>query len=270
MANTAFSDYTEANIIKHIFRTGTWTKTGTLYFALLTSAPSDSGGGTEFSGGNYARVAITPSDTNFSVVSGVATNLVNISFPAPNAAWGTATHIAVYDASTSGNLILWAELSAEKYVGASDSAPFYAPGAFVFTYNSTSTELATQVLSFIFKTLSTWAKPTTLYFNFYTNAPSEIGGGTLVTGGSYAAVGVTPSDANFTLTVNGSNGTTVVSNANDLTFPPPTDLWGIIGSVSITTSTGFYIGYDTFAPRTINNGDSAPVIAAGTVSWALN
>jgi hypothetical protein len=270
MANTAFSDYTEANIVKHIFRSGTWTKTANLYFGLLTAAPSDTGGGTEVTGGNYARVGKTPVDSNFSVTAGVATNLVYITFPVPNASWGTVTHIGVYDASSGGNLLLWSDLAAPKAVGASDPAPFFAPGSYVCTYNSTSTELATQVLSFIFKTLATWTKPSTLYFDFYTNAPSNIGGGTKATGGSYSAVSITPADANFTQTVNGSNGTTSIANTADIVFPAPTADWGIVTALGISTSAGMYIGYATFAARTINNGDAAPVITVGNFTWAVN
>jgi hypothetical protein len=270
MANIALSDYTEAKLINHLFRTDSWTKTSTLYFALLTATPSDTGGGTEVSGGNYARVSVTPSDSNFTVTDNVVTNATTITFPTPNAAWGTVTHIGIYDAATSGNLLLWADLVAAKSIGATDTAPFFDVGSFVCTYNSTSTALATQVLSFIFKTLATWTKPTTLYFNFYTVAPTEAGGGTLATGGSYAAVAVTPSNANFTLTVNGSNGTSVITNASDLTFPAPTAAWGSVVSLGVSTNASLYVCHADFPARTINSGDAAPIIQASAFTWSIN
>jgi hypothetical protein len=270
MANVALSDYTEANLSNHLFRTDTWTKAPELYFALLTAAPDDTGGGTEVTGGNYARVHLTASDTNFSVTDNVATNLVPIAFPSPINAWGVAAYIAIYDADIGGNLLLWSELTAPKTIGATDPAPYFAVGAYVCTYTSTSTELAAQVLSFIFKTTPTWTKPTSLNFDFYTVAPTEIGGGTKVTGGSYVAVSVTPSDANFTQTVNGSNGTTAITNTNDLVFPAPTADWGVVPAISVSTSSGFYICYATFPSRSINNGDAAPVIEATDFVWAIN
>jgi hypothetical protein len=270
MANTAFSNYTEANVSNHLFRTGTWAKTGTLYFALFTSAPDDTGGGTEVSGGSYARVAVTPSDSNFSVTGNAATNITAITFPTPSAAWGTITHAVIYDAATSGNQLLWSELAAAKTVGATDPAPYFAPGTYVCTYNSTSIALATQVLSFIFKTLTTWTKPSTLYFDFYTTAPTSSGGGVKATGGSYAAVAVTPLDANFTQTVIGSDGATSVANAGALTFPAPTANWGAIEAIGVSTSAGLFVGHTSFATRNINSGDSAPVIAAGGVTWAIS
>ena len=54
MAN--MSDYLEVELRKHIFRTGSFTKPTVLAVGLFTVTPSDSGGGTEVSGGSYARV----------------------------------------------------------------------------------------------------------------------------------------------------------------------------------------------------------------------
>jgi len=270
MANTAYSDYLEEKIASHLFRTNSWSKIGTIYFALLTSAPSDSGGGTEVISGNYTRVAITPLDTNFSVTGNTATNLVPITFSTPNAAWGVITHIAAYDAASGGNLLFWDELTTPKTVGASDPAPSWPAGAFIFIYNSTSTELATQILSFIFKTLATWTKPTSLIFDLYTAAPTVAGGGTKVTGGSYAAQSITPLDANFPITVNGTNGTTSVTNANAITYPSPTVNWGTINALGISTNTGFFVSWQALSAKNINAGDIAPSIAASNLVWAVN
>ena len=44
---SAASDYLESAIVNHIFRTDSFAKPATVYIALFTAAPSDSGGGTE-------------------------------------------------------------------------------------------------------------------------------------------------------------------------------------------------------------------------------
>ena len=46
-----------------VFRTSSF-RLAAIYLALFTAMPSDSGGGTEVSGGSYARVAITNNATN--------------------------------------------------------------------------------------------------------------------------------------------------------------------------------------------------------------
>ena len=50
-----FSDYLEDKIIDHILRAQAFTPPATIYVGLFTAAPSDAGGGTEVSGGAYAR-----------------------------------------------------------------------------------------------------------------------------------------------------------------------------------------------------------------------
>ncbi|HEY9245638.1 MAG TPA: hypothetical protein VIO11_02215, partial [Candidatus Methanoperedens sp.] len=65
------SDYLENKLIDHIFRARSFTAPTQLWVGLLTAAPSDAGGGTEVSGGSYARA--TPgvnSDTAWTATQG--------------------------------------------------------------------------------------------------------------------------------------------------------------------------------------------------------
>jgi len=85
----------------------------TVYISLFTAAPSDGGSGTEVvsTGTGYARVAVTNNGTNWpSAVSAVKSNGAKIQFPTATASWGTVTHFAIHDASTSGNMLLYGEL----------------------------------------------------------------------------------------------------------------------------------------------------------------
>ena len=126
MAN--MSDYLENQLRDHIFRTASFTKPTVLAVALFTAAPSDAGGGTEVSGGGYARVLRNPLDANWtaaSAVDGLTDNAADITFPAATAPWGTITHIGIFDAATAGNLLFWAPLAASKTVNTGDT--FYIP-----------------------------------------------------------------------------------------------------------------------------------------------
>ena len=150
----ALSDFVENKLIDFLFRgqalgiTGASAAAGTgptsLYVALLTAAPSDTGGGTEVSGGAYARVAVASSLANWagtqsagsttasSGTSGTTSNNAAITFPAPTANWGVVTHAAIYDASSAGNLILWSALTVPKTVNNGDAAPSFAAAALTF------------------------------------------------------------------------------------------------------------------------------------------
>jgi hypothetical protein len=132
------SDYLENKLVDQIFRAQTAPTTTTLYIALYTAAPSDSGGGTEVTGGSYARVAVTSSLANWagtqsagsttasSGTGGATSNNNSITFPTPTATWGTVTHFAIYDAASGGNELFWGALTIAKTVNISDTVSFPA------------------------------------------------------------------------------------------------------------------------------------------------
>jgi hypothetical protein len=132
----SMSDYLEVEVRKHIFRTGSFTKPTVLAVALFTAAPSDSGGGTEVSGGSYARVDVPPLDANWSgasSTSGLTDNVSAITFPTATADWGTITHVGIFDATSGGNLLFHGALTASKTVTNGDTFSF-AAGALDITF----------------------------------------------------------------------------------------------------------------------------------------
>jgi len=125
------TDYLEGQLINHIFRTGSFTKPTTLAVALFTAAPSDAGGGTEVTGGSYARVAVAPGDANWSAPSagnGTTDNVGTVTFPQATADWGLATHWGVFDATSAGNLLVWAPLTASRNI-TTGATPSFGAGA---------------------------------------------------------------------------------------------------------------------------------------------
>lgn len=115
-----------------------YTPPGTLYAALFTTAPTDvAASGVECSGNAYARVPITNNSTNFPAATGTTvaskSNGTAITFPISTpAGWGTVVAVALFDASTSGNMLDWATLAVSKVVGAGDQ-PSFAAGKLTFT-----------------------------------------------------------------------------------------------------------------------------------------
>ncbi len=107
------SDSLENSILDHILGKTTYTAPATLYVALFTAAPTDAGGGTEVSGGAYARAAAVNNPANFpAAVSGSKSNGTAINFAAATALWGTVTAVGIFDAATEGNLLYSALLTA--------------------------------------------------------------------------------------------------------------------------------------------------------------
>lgn len=121
----SFSNYLENKVLDHVLGGGDYARPGTLHFALFTVAPSDAGGGTEVSGSNYSRAAVTNDATNFPAASGGAkSNGVAITFATPSGSWGTVVAMGVFDASSSGNLLAWADLAVSKTIGSGDVVTF--------------------------------------------------------------------------------------------------------------------------------------------------
>ena len=109
---SGFSDYLEDKVLEHVFGGNAFTAPSTLYVALYTVAPSDTGGGTEVSGGAYARqtATFTVSGTNPTTAS----NTAAIEYPSATANYGTVVAVGVLDASSGGNLLAYSTLDSSK------------------------------------------------------------------------------------------------------------------------------------------------------------
>lgn len=111
----SFSDYLENKVLGHVFGAASYTAPATLYVALYTVAPTDTGGGTEVSGGSYVRQSVA-----FTVSGNLATNTSAVEWPTATGSWGTVVAVGVFDASTSGNLMAFANLTNSKTIASGD------------------------------------------------------------------------------------------------------------------------------------------------------
>jgi hypothetical protein len=98
-----------------------------VYVGLFTANPTDAGGGTEVSGGNYARQQVAQADASWAAPSGTPRSTNNSSAIAWNGVtWsGTVTGWGIFDAATGGNLLAWFD-SADKTVNSGDNVQFAA------------------------------------------------------------------------------------------------------------------------------------------------
>ena len=111
----SFSDYAENLALRTIFTTGAIVRPAALYAALFKTDPGETGTGTEVSGGAYARQQIT-----FNVAGNVATQAATIDYPTATAAWGTITHVGIYDAAVGGNLIDYGAVPTSRAIQVGD------------------------------------------------------------------------------------------------------------------------------------------------------
>jgi len=112
----SFSNYLETEILDHVFAGAAYTAPGTKYLALFTAvADGETGSVTEVSGGGYARQSVA-----FTTSGNTTSNNAAVEFPTATGNYGTVTHVGVYDASTSGNLMAYAALSSNKTIETGD------------------------------------------------------------------------------------------------------------------------------------------------------
>jgi hypothetical protein len=116
----AKSDYLEDALLDHVLRNTSYTSPATVYVGLYTVAPTDVGGGTEVTGGSYARQSVTFS----APASGSVANSGAVTFPQATATWGTIVSMGIFDALTSGNLLYYGSLATSKTVDIGDQISF--------------------------------------------------------------------------------------------------------------------------------------------------
>ena len=112
----SFSNFLETEILDHVFAGAAYTAPTTKYLALFTAvADGEASSVTEVSGGGYARQTVA-----FTTSGNTTSNNAAVEFPTATANYGTVTHVGVYDASSSGNLMAYASLSSSKTIETGD------------------------------------------------------------------------------------------------------------------------------------------------------
>lgn len=119
-------------LLNLMFRNVAYSKPAT-YVALVTVAVTDTDTGstiTEPSGGAYARVQVNinggASPAWDLAAAGVVDNANAIAMPTATAPWGTIVGVAIVDAATAGNVLMYDNAMADQAVGTSDDVSFPA------------------------------------------------------------------------------------------------------------------------------------------------
>jgi hypothetical protein len=110
------SDYLENEILDHILSVGSYTMPTNVYVGLSTGSFADDNSGTEITGNNYARVVASFG----AAASGTASNDAAIEFAAATGSWGSISHFGIFDASSSGNLLIHGAFTTAKTIASGD------------------------------------------------------------------------------------------------------------------------------------------------------
>jgi hypothetical protein len=118
---SAASDYLEDKLLDHVLGGTTYSQPSNLYLALFTASTgletNSPSAEISTSSTGYGREAVTFAAAS----SGSAATNATVTFTTATANWGTVTHVAVMDASTSGNVLFHGAVTASKTIETGDT-----------------------------------------------------------------------------------------------------------------------------------------------------
>ena len=123
----SFSDAYETKIMNALFGNDTIPALTTVYLALYTTAPSDTGSaGVEVSGNNYVRARVGMSSAT---TAATIKNLSTATFQTcTSAAWGTVSSFGLWTDTQTGTMVFWSTLTVARTVDVGDQA-YFATGS---------------------------------------------------------------------------------------------------------------------------------------------
>ena len=127
---SAMSDYLELKFLDHFTGTASTSAPSAVYLGLATGSIGDDASGSELTGNNYSRKAITfASASSGSIASNSA-----VEFDPASGSWGSVSHWGIFDASSSGNLLFRGSFTSAKTIASGDILKV-ASGSLTITAN---------------------------------------------------------------------------------------------------------------------------------------
>jgi hypothetical protein len=267
------TDFTENKILDAIFGRRTWSgKPTTLFFSALTVGPADDGtGGTEVSGGGYARKGVAANSSEWSLattLAGGTSNVNEIAFNMATAAWGTVSHIGIHTAATGGTMLAAIPLSAGAVVPAYTTLKLAAGDLDITMSGDISEYMANAVLNYLFRGT---ALPTiaNFYVGLGTGASEDFLLGE-VSALTYNRADLPNTAGNFPVAVAGVKTLALGADINFIAAASGVSWgtlthWGLYNlDLSLTTITTVTNGTDTFTLVAHGLVDNDPVLINAT------
>jgi len=125
---SAATNYTEANALNYLLTTtaltGNNARPTAWYVGLMTAigaTPEAGTGMSEVSGGSYIRQSVAFTVATAGDGTTTAKNSATITFPQATADWGTITHVGIWTAQTSGTMLFYGTVTANKVISNGDT-----------------------------------------------------------------------------------------------------------------------------------------------------
>jgi len=113
---SAMSDYLELKFLDHFTGRASTSAPSAVYVGLSTGAFNDDNSGTELTGNNYTRKAVTFAAAS----SGSISSNAAVEFDAATGSWGSVSHFGIFDAASSGNLLFHGAFTSAKTIASGD------------------------------------------------------------------------------------------------------------------------------------------------------
>ena len=113
---SAMSDYLAVKFLDHFTGTASTSAPSAVYLGLATGSIGDDASGSELTGNNYSRKAITFASAS----SGSIASNANVEFDPATGSWGDVSHWGIFDASSSGNLLFHGSFTSAKTIASGD------------------------------------------------------------------------------------------------------------------------------------------------------
>lgn len=99
----AMTTYLENKLLEAVLKNTAYTSPSTVYLALYSVSPGESGTGTELSGSGYSRQAVTFGTASTGTIASTA----SVTFGPATGTWSPVVAVAIVDASSGGNVLFY-------------------------------------------------------------------------------------------------------------------------------------------------------------------
>jgi len=209
-------DYLENGVLNAL-RGVTFAAPAKCWLALYLNDPGESGtAGVEVSYTGYKRMEIAfsaPADSNGGL--GIQ-NLEQITFPTPEAAVGTVTHVGLQDSLSGGNMLARGELTEPLVIGAKEPPVFLAGDVLFYLTGDLSKAWKAKVLNLL---RGQSLQGITPYFSLWNGSPES--SGAELSGENYQRVPIT-----FGAPAEQPSGQVLIRNSAAAAFSRPSTNWG--------------------------------------------
>jgi hypothetical protein len=260
------TNYAENKILDHILKNTAFSQPSTLYLALCTADPGETATGstiTEPSGGGYARKACNSWDAASSRASA---NTSVVIFDSATATWGTIGWLAICDHLTTGNVLIYGEITPARRVVTGKTERFAAGDIDVSVdAGAVSDWLANGILDTLLKNTPI-SQPTSLYVALATAAIVDADTGASIdehSGDGYARKNCDTWDA-------ASGGAS--ENTPELEFAAASGTWTTLTHFAVVDhATTGHVFYHGALDASLNIADGEyPLFAAGALDLTID